>query len=161
VQIPKDLSVLAGNLIDWGQVPQGGYVLDAAGQPIKAPHVPQVGDVIDRYGPPWGRYTSPVPPSGPYDYSQRSLPYVEDPSQYHQYEVIGDFSNLRDAYDACSDVDVTNAIDGLVRRGYFDWGRLAAIGDIAPGFNDPGMGRQIELPLSVDLLIGLGVLREI
>ena len=83
VQLPRGASALTSDgRIDWDQVPEGGYVLEN-GKAVKETYVPSVGEVIDRYGPPNGRYTSPVPESGPYAYGQRSLSYVEDPGQYH------------------------------------------------------------------------------
>ncbi len=57
IQIPKDSSVLKDGNIDWGQVPQGGFKLDAAGNSIKEDYTPFIGEVIDRYGPADGRYT--------------------------------------------------------------------------------------------------------
>ena len=42
-----------------------------------------------------GRYISPINDEKPFEYNQRSLPYVEDIRQYHQYEVIGDFGNIQ------------------------------------------------------------------
>ncbi|MEY8268749.1 TNT domain-containing protein, partial [Lachnospiraceae bacterium 64-25] len=73
--------------IDWntwapngGRVPgtiQGGQTLD-------------VGTIIDRYGNPYGKYTSPVG----IPYEQRALPYVENPSAYHKYEVLKPIDNV-------------------------------------------------------------------
>ena len=73
--------------IDWntwapngGRVPgtiQGGQTLD-------------VGTIIDRYGNPYGKYTSPVG----IPYEQRALPYVENSSAYHKYEVLKPIDNV-------------------------------------------------------------------
>jgi hypothetical protein len=163
VQIPKDASVLkADGTINWDEVPQGGYTLDDAGQPIKEPLVPQVGDVFDRYGPSDGRYTSPVPETGPYTYDQRSLPYLEDPAQYHQYRVVGDFSDIQRYYDAAPQ-SVQADVDRIMRRfnsSFEDLGR-ASQGDIAAGFGAHGGGRQVEMPMTVELLKRLGLIEEI
>jgi hypothetical protein len=68
-------------------------VLDKNGNAIKEEFIPKVGGIIDKYGPPNGRYTSLVMDGKPYEYVQRSLPYVEDATKYHQYKVIGDFQD--------------------------------------------------------------------
>jgi len=95
VQIPKNSSVLnADGTISWDLAKNGGYTLDSNGNAIKKTltdakcikeYLPE-GKIIDRYGNSSGRYVSPVN-SNPYSYSQRSLPYVEDISNYHQYKV--------------------------------------------------------------------------
>ena len=165
IQIPKSIDVLDVGVddtfgVDWSEVPQRGYVLDAAGDAVRVPHVPATGSVIDRYGPPNGTFTSPVPDSGPYVYDQRSLPYVEDPGHYHQYEVVGDLGDLRPYYDAAP-ARVQQLVDRAVERGYFTWNTSPMQGEIAPGFGSAGGGQQIELPLPVSLLEALGLLKEI
>lgn len=50
--------------------------------------MPEIGGIIDRYGSPSGRYTSPALNGEPFSYTQRLLLYVQDMSNYHQYEVI-------------------------------------------------------------------------
>lgn len=143
-----------------GRSPQGGYTIDG-GQAVKHPLVPQIGDVFDRYGPPDGRYTSPVPASEPYTYDQRSLPYLEDPSQYRRYRVIGDFSDIEHYYDAAPDA-VRADVDRIMRRfnsSFEDLGR-AWEGEIAPGFGARGGGRQVEMPMTVELLRRLGLIEQ-
>lgn len=49
-----------------------------------------VGTIIDRYGNPYGKYTSPI--GVPYE--QRALPYVENPNAYHKYEVLKPIDNV-------------------------------------------------------------------
>lgn len=160
VQIPNGPEVLLPDgSIDWSQVPGGGYVLDTNGKPIQAPYTPQVGEVLDRYGPSDGRYTSPVPDSGPYAYDQRSLPFVEDPSQYHRYEVTGDMSDLRGAYDGASQQVKDELLANDFNPGYLS--SQGYRGDIAPGFGSAGGGVQVQLPLRADHLIILGLLKEI
>lgn len=160
VQIPKGPDVLQPDgSIDWSQVPGDGYVLDASGEPIRQPHTPQVGDVLDRYGPPEGRYTSPVPENGPYTYDQRSLPYVENPAHYHRYEVVGDMSDLRSVYDRAPQHVKDELLAGGLKPEYL--GSQGYRGDIAPGFGSTGGGVQVQLPLTAAQLITLGVLKEI
>lgn len=160
VQIPKGPEALQPDgSIDWSQVPGGGYVLDASGDPIRHPHTPQPGDVLDRYGPPDGRYTSPVPDSGPYTYDQRSLPYVENPAHYHRYEVVGDLSDLRGAYDRAPQSVRDELLAGGFKPEYL--ASQGYRGDIAPGFGSTGGGVQVQLPLTAEQLIALGVLKEI
>jgi hypothetical protein len=165
LQIPKSPDVLAVGVdesfgVDWSEVPQRGYVLDSHGHAIRSEHVPAVGSVIDRYGPPNGTFTSPVPESGPYAYDQRSLPYVQDAGHYHQYEVVGDLADLRHAYRAAPP-DVQAKIDWAIDNGYFTWDKKPMQGEIAPGFGGAGGGTQLELPLPVRVLEALGVLKEI
>ncbi|MED1569595.1 hypothetical protein [Bacillus paramycoides] len=61
VQIPKNSDVLrTDGHIDWGQVPNGGYVVNKDGKVMKDEYTLKIGEVIDRYGPSNGTYTSPV-----------------------------------------------------------------------------------------------------
>ncbi|MED3649691.1 TNT domain-containing protein [Heyndrickxia sporothermodurans] len=164
IQIPKDSKVLnADGSINWSEVPNGGYVLDKNGNAIKEVFVPKIGDIIDRYGPPNGRYTSPVMDGKPYDYGQRSLPYIEDVTKYHQYEVTGDFSRLKDYVMNCNDMKLKVKVEAQIERYYNgDYSKvIAQKGEIAKGFGSPGGGIQYELPIPVEWLEGLGMLREI
>jgi len=162
-QIPKDPSVLMSNAtIDWSQVPEGGYVLDKAGKAIKKSYVPTVGEVIDRYGPANGRYTSPVVKGKPYSYTQRSLPYIEDISKYHQYKVVGDFSKIKKHFNKCTDKVLKAKVKAYMTKYKLTFDKLEVQkGKIAKGFDTAGGGIQYELPLPVDMLIGLDVLSEI
>jgi hypothetical protein len=163
IQIPKDPRVLnPDGSIKWSEVPRGGYVLDKSGDAIKKPYSPNIGDVIDRYGPPNGRYTSPVIDGTPYNYDQRSLPYVEDPSKYHQYKVTGDFDNIETYVNQCTDTRFKDKIITYM-EGYdlsYDDLKIQK-GEIARGFRSTGGGIQYELPLPVDILEGLGLLEKI
>ncbi|MFS0597859.1 TNT domain-containing protein [Peribacillus frigoritolerans] len=164
IQIPKDSSLLnADGSINWSEVPQGGYVLDKNGNAIKEEFIPKVGGIIDRYGPPNGRYTSPVMDGKPYEYVQRSLPYVEDATKYHQYKVIGDFSRLKEYVMNCTDKELKMKVEAQIERYYNgDYSKvLTQKGGIAEGFGSPGGGIQYELPLPVEWLEGLGMLKEI
>lgn len=159
LQIPRDASVLNEHgKIDWSQVPQGGYLLDEAGNAIKEPYVPEIGQVIDRYGPPYGRYTSPVIDGTPYPYGKRSLPYVEDPGHYQQYVVTGDFSKMQQAIDELPDEELKADINADVLA--YDIKFEAYRGPVAPGFGSGGGAVQVELPLSVEYLKALGMIAE-
>lgn len=61
-------------------------------------------DTWDRYGYMGGGNFSDVPPTGPYTYSERAIPYIENPNAYH----TGSFN--RDTYfdkiDAIRDGDL-------------------------------------------------------
>lgn len=96
-----------------------GYVLDAGGNPIKEVYVPVKGEIIDRYGKSDGRYTSPVVDGKSYDYSERSLPFVEDSSQYHRYEILGDFNEIEKYIENCSDLTLKAQVDATVTK-YYD-----------------------------------------
>ncbi len=162
VQIPRGPEVLnPDGTIDWSQAPQGGYALDGAGNAIRTPATPSAGDVLDRYGPPDGRYTSPVPPDGPYPYDQRSLPYVQDPAQYHQYRVVDDLTpdNISAAIDRMDDGPLKTQILDLVERYGDDF--PAYEGPVGQAFGEPGGGVQVQLPLTVEQLEGLGLLELI
>lgn len=109
----------ADGSIDWSKAAEGGYTLDTNGKAIKDAFVLKMGEVIDRYDNANGRYTSPVINGESYSYTQRSLPYVEDLSNYHQYEVTGDFSKIEEYVNNCSDVKVKAQIDANVTK-YYD-----------------------------------------
>ncbi|THE10570.1 DUF4237 domain-containing protein [Bacillus timonensis] len=162
IQIPKDPSVLKPDgSIKWEEVPKGGYVLDQKGSPIKEVHTPAPGEVIDRYGPPNGRYTSPVIDGKPFDYDQRSLPYVEDPKMYHQYQVVGGFDDLKSIVTS-SDSITKIKVEAYMRKYGLSYDDLQVqIGEIASGFGSKGGGIQYELPLPVDMLESLGILEKI
>jgi hypothetical protein len=167
VQIPKGPEVLtADGKINWDGVDNDGFASRGDGTVDRAPYDPPVGSVLDRYGPPDGRFTSPVPDESPYPYDERGLPYLEDANQYHQYEVVHDISDLRGAYDAL-DADHKELVDALLQqrnKTVDDLGSLGAYrGEIAAvdRFGSPGGGVQVQLPLPVEILQVLGVLREI
>ena len=162
-QIPKDPSVLMSNAtIDWDQVPNGGYKLDDADKTIKNNYVPNQGEIIDRYGPENGRYTSPVVDGTPYSYIQRSLPYIEDLSKYHQYKVDGDFGNIKKYFDECTDSTMKAKIEAYMIKYKLSFDDLKVQkGDIASGFGSSGGGIQYELPMPVEYLIGLKILSKV
>lgn len=156
-QIPKDPSVLTPEgKIDWSQTPENGFVLDEAGKAIKEDYIPKVGEVFDRYGPDSGRFTSPVIDGKPFTYDQRSLPYLEDASKYHQYEVIGDMSDIRKAIDSAPD-NVKNIVEEYVRR--YEVDLHVKSGKIAPAFGASGGGTQWQMPLPIKMLEDLKLVK--
>lgn len=150
--------------INWSKAAEGGYTLKVDGTAIKEQFNPEIGEVIDRYGNANGRYTSPVINGISYSYTERSLPYVEDLSNYHQYEVVGDFSKIKEYVNNCSDVKLKTQIDAAVTKYYDgDYNKLISYkGEIAgiEGWGNGG-GIQYEFPLTVDQLERLGLLKEI
>ena len=126
--------------------------------------MPQIDEVIDRYGQANGRYTSPVVNGKSFEYTQRSLPYVEDLSNYHQYEVIGDFTKLEEYVNNCMDVKLKNQIDATVTKYYDgDYSKLLSYkGEVASvdGWGTGG-GTQYEFSLTVEQLEKLGLLKEV
>ncbi|MFD9627528.1 T7SS effector LXG polymorphic toxin [Peribacillus muralis] len=161
IQIPKDPSVLTSNgRIDWSQVPNDGFRLDPAGNPIKEPYISKIGEVIDRYGPAEGRFTSPVIDGKPYSYEQRSLPYLEDTSKYHQYKITGDFSKMESYINNCPNKGLKAAVEGYMKKYSLKFDDLVIQkGDIAPGFGSIGGGIQYQLPLPAKLLEDLGMIK--
>jgi hypothetical protein len=163
VQIPKRPEVLnPDGTINWDEAREGGYVLDSKGNAIKEQYTPFVGEVIDRFGPPNGRYVCPVKDGKPYSYNKRSLPFVEDATQYHQYKVIGDFRNIKHYIDNCIDSDVKAIVKDYLNVNNITDEQLAVYqGEIASAFNSSGGGIQYQFPLPINLLTGLGLLEKI
>lgn len=163
IQIPKNPSVLnTDGSIKWSEVPNGGYVLDKNGNAIKEVHIPKIGDIIDRYGPPNGRYTSPVINGKPYKYEQRSLPYVEDVTKYHQYKITSDFKDLKTYVQQFPDANVKLKVEAYMKKYKLSYDDLKIQkGYIAEGFGSSGGGIQFELPLPVNMLEDLGLLVKI
>ncbi|MDD9149860.1 TNT domain-containing protein [Sporolactobacillus sp. CQH2019] len=163
VQIPKSPEVLKPNgRIDWSQVPNDGFKLNEKGNPIKKPYIPKVGEVIDRYGPADGRFTSPVIDGKPYSYEQRSLPYLEDESKYHQYKITRDFNNIKSYIENCSNEKLKAAIEGYMSKYSLTVDDLVIEkGEIAPGFGSIGGGIQYQLPLPIKMLENLGMIEKL
>ncbi|WP_077927690.1 TNT domain-containing protein [Wohlfahrtiimonas populi] len=166
LQIPRDPEFLLENgNINWEKfAPQNGYTLDMNGQAIRETFIPQKGEIIDRYGSPNGRYTSPVEDGVPYSYEKRSLPYVEDANMYHQYEVIGDFSKLEEYVMNTTNANLRDDILNIVLDyNDGDFSKLTAKKGIAAEAFGKGNGgaTQYELPLSIENLLDLGLLKEI
>lgn len=164
IQIPKSSDVLTSKgSIDWSQVPDSGYVLDSSGKAIKEIYFPKKGEVIDRYGPSNGTFTSPVIDGKPYSYDNRSLPYIDDLGKYHQYELTDDLSKLSDNITNCTNKDLVQDINDFMSykkiKSYDDL--ISYKGEIASGFGVIGGGIQYQLPLPVDILEELGLLKII
>lgn len=150
--------------VDWSQAPGGGFVLDADGNPIKVDHVPNAGDRFDRYGDANGRYVSPVPEDGPFSYDSRSLPYHENPNSYHEYEWMHSPADVESVYNQLDD-DVRTAVDDTLAKYDLDLSDLSSVarGEAAPipSWGTPGGATQDLLPVSVDLLDKMGMIREV
>ena len=164
IQIPKSSDVLTSKgSIDWEQVHDSGYVLDNSGKAIKDIYFPKKGEIIDRFGPSDGTFTSPVIGGKPYSYDSRSLPYLEDLRQYHQYELTDDLNKLGDCIKNCNDKDLVQDINDFMAykkiKSYDDL--ISYKGEIASGFGASGGGIQYQLPLPVDILEELGLLKII
>ena len=165
IQIPKNSSVVnPDGSINWSKAAEGGYTLNSDGTAIKQQFNPQIGEVIDRYGNANGRYTSPIINGDTYSYTERSLPYVEDLSNYHQYEVVGDFTKIKEYVDKCTDIKLKTEIETTVRKYYKgDYIRVASYKGNAAAVEGWGKGGaiQYEFSLTVEQLEGLGLLKEI
>ena len=165
IQIPKNASVLnKDGSINWTKAAAGGYKLDKDGNPIKEKFIPKIGEVIDRHGPANGRYTSPIIDGKSFEYTERSLPYVENLSNYHKYKVIGDFSKIEEYVKNCPDAKLKAQVEAIVKKYYKgDYSRLASYKGEAAAVEGWGKGGaiQYELSLTVEQLERLGLLREI
>ena len=120
--------------------------------------------MIDRYGSANGRYTSPIIDGKSFEYTERSLPYVENLSNYHKYEVIGDFSKIEEYVKNCPDAKLKVKIDATVTAYYDgDYSKLVSYKGEAATVEGWGKGGaiQYEFSLTVEQLEGLGLLREI
>lgn len=164
IQIPKSSDVLTPKgSIDWKQVSDSGYILDSSGKAIKDIYFSKEGETIDRFGPSDGTFTSPVIDGKPYSYDSRSLPYLEDLRQYHQYELTDDLNKLGDYIRNCNDKDLVQDINDFMAfkkiKSYDDL--ISYKGEIASGFGASGGGIQYQLPLPVDILEELGLLKMI
>lgn len=147
--------------IKWPNV--DGFVTDSAGNPITQPANLKAGQVIDRYGGPYGRFTSPLENGEMLPYTSRGLPYPEGYQPYHKYEVVQDLTeeNIIKAFEKAPQ-DVKDAfIDAMENRG-FSLPDLANIrkGEIAEVFGTGG-GTQIQLGNSLKYYEDLGLLREV
>ncbi|MET0735631.1 MAG: TNT domain-containing protein [Microbacterium sp.] len=165
VQIPEHASSLKtypdGTIaVDWQtHAPERGYVLDENGVAIKEIVSPTAGAQFDRYGPPSGLYVSPVIDGVPFAYDARSLPYVEDAAQYHRYEIVRDFSELDRAISELNDPARVAELRDTIEL--YNPSLLTKQGEVAAAFQHQGGGIQMELPLTVNDLLDLGMIREV
>lgn len=162
--IPRPECLDADGRVDWSQAPHGGFTLDADGNPIRYDHVPNAGDRFDRYGDPGGRYVSPVPEDGPFSYDSRSLPYHENPHSYHAYEWLHSPADVATVYDGLAE-DVRTAVDDTLAKYDLEVSDLMSVarGEAAPipAWGTAGGATQDLLPVSVDLLDKMGMIREV
>ena len=92
------------------------------------------------------------------------MPYVEDISNYHQYEVIGDFTKIEKYVYKYTDIELKIDIANLVKTYYKgDYSKLVTYKGEAAGIEGWGQGGaiQYEFPLTVEQLERLGLLKEI
>lgn len=99
-----------------------------------------------------------------FEYTERALPYVEDLSNYHQYEVIGDFSQIEKYIKNCNDPQLKKQIEAIVTAYYDDdYSKLISYCGEAAKVEGWGTGGaiQYEFLITVEQLEGIGLLREI
>ncbi len=165
VQIPKSPDVTnADGSINWDKAPKGGYVLNSNGDAIRTKDYPLIGETFDRFGSSDGRYTSPIIDGKSVDYDQRALPFIEDRSQYHRYQVTGDFSKLHDYVESCPDADLKSRIVGAIDYYYNgDYSEVIPYRGFIAGIDGwgSGGGLQEEFPIRIAWLERLGLLKEV
>ncbi|MGF7046923.1 hypothetical protein J2T13_001425 [Paenibacillus sp. DS2015] len=90
------------------------------------------------------------------------MPYVEDVTKYHQYEVIGDFNDIKTYIQQSPDVNVRLKAEAYMKKFKLSYDDLKVQkGHIAEGFGTSGRGIQFELPLPVNMLEDLGLLVKV
>lgn len=163
VWVPVNESALnATGDFNWSLAKKGGYKLNSKGEAIKESFIPKIGEKFDRYGPENGRYVSPIIDGKPFAYNQRSLPYVEDIRQYHQYEVIGDFSKI-DVYINNAKAPIKSEVYKYLDKYDLDIDDLVnykgEIAVIKEWNSATDCGIQYELCLPIDLLKKLKLIK--
>ena len=140
-----------------------GFVLDSAGNPITEPANLKAGQFIDRYGNPYGRFTSPLENGQKLPYETRGLPYPEGYQPYHKYEVVVDLTeeNILKAYDEAP-IELQDAIKSKLSDFNLSVDDLSDIksGQIAKVFGQGG-GIQIQFKSGIDIYEKLGLLKEV
>ncbi|MEV8175128.1 hypothetical protein [Microbacterium sp. NPDC079176] len=131
------------------------------GRALTREPVPAGAEVWDMYGPVNTRYVFLVENGQPAAYPERSLPWVENPSAYHQFIVLGDCVHVRAAYERSGDAALRRDLDDLVDIGYYRWDEPIYSGRVAPAFGEPGGATQLVLPLPLSFYLRLGVVREL
>lgn len=125
--------------------------------------IKKIGQIIDRYGDPFGKFTSPVENGKILAYDTRGLPYPESAKAYHQYEVVKDINmeNVQKAYKNLIPSDKAKLIEDM------DFYKFSLedianpqLGKISKVFGAGG-GIQIQLGTVVDWYEKLGLLKEI
>ncbi|MEV7609783.1 hypothetical protein AB0N61_09895 [Microbacterium sp. NPDC089320] len=131
------------------------------GRALTREPVPAGAEVWDMYGPVNTRYVYLVENGQPAPYAERSLPWVENPSAYHQFAVIGDCAHVRAAYERSDDSALRRDLEDLVEIGYYRWDEPIYSGRVAPAFGEPGGATQLVLPLPLTFYLRLGLIREL
>ena len=153
--------IKADGSIDWPL--KDGFILDSAGNAITKPANLKAGQVIDRFGSPYGRFTSPVDNGEILPFNTRGLPYPEGYKTYHQYEIVKDLTkeNILQAFKEAPDIVKEKIRLSLEYRG-LDIEELVNIrkGKIAKVFGQGG-GTQIQFGSSLSFYEDLGLVREI
>ncbi|MBL6440276.1 glycohydrolase toxin TNT-related protein [Streptococcus suis] len=151
----------ADGTINWP--PEDGFVLKSDGSADKTEATLRAGDVIDRFGSPYGAFTSPVKDGVVLEYDTRGLPYPESYQEYRQYEITTDITmeNIQKAYDSLPDSRKIEFDNDLADKDK-QLSDLASnyIGSIDTVFGAGG-GTQIQFGGSVQFYIDLGLIREI
>ena len=153
--------IKADGSIDWPL--KDGFILDSAGNAITKPANLKAGQVIDRFGSPYGRFTSPVDNGEILPFNTRGLPYPEGYKTYHQYEIVKDLTkeNILQAFKEAPDIVKEKIRLSLEYRG-LGIEELVNIrkGKIAKVFGQGG-GTQIQFGSSLSFYEDLGLVREI
>ncbi|MBC1797238.1 TNT domain-containing protein [Listeria booriae] len=140
-----------------------GFVVDSTGKAITFDAKLKAGQVIDRYGDPFGKFTSPVENGKILEYDTRGLPYPESVKPYYQYKVMKDI-NLENVKEAFGKLDMGNQRKLLesMKDYKFTFEDIASPqqGKIAEVFGAGG-GSQIQLGTVVDWYEKLGLLKEV
>ena len=140
-----------------------GFVLDSAGNPITEPANLKAGQFIDRYGNPYGRFTSPLENGQKLPYETRGLPYPEGYQPYHKYEVVKDINieNVKLGFSTLSSNDRQLLSAEMERYGKnLDDLANPKVGEIAKVFGQGG-GTQIQFEISVKWYEKMGLLKEV
>ena len=140
-----------------------GFVLDGAGNPITEPANLKAGQFIDRYGNPYGRFTSPLENGQKLPYETRGLPYPEGYQPYHKYEVVKDINlaSVKNGYELLSEKDKI-VLSKLMKDRKFTLEDMAnpQKGQIARVFGQGG-GTQIQFGTSIIWYEKMGLLKEV
>ncbi|RDX01509.1 hypothetical protein UR08_07495 [Listeria kieliensis] len=149
--------------IKWPPKGTDGFVCDSGGKPIKTDANLKAGQVIDRYGDPFGKFTSPVEEGKILEYDTRGLPYPESVKPYHQCEVTKDINleNVKEAFNSLNGSAKDELMDDM-RDFNFTFEDIAnpQKGKIAEVFGAGG-GTQIQLGTVVDWYERLGLMKEL
>nr|WP_244991569.1 glycohydrolase toxin TNT-related protein [Clostridium senegalense] len=143
---------------------------------------PKEGQQFDRLGNEQGRFVAPIDDGQVQLKENRGLPYhfvennITDEPSYHQYEVVRDFDQLKDSINEFNNPDLTPDENDEMRDIFMeDYNRNTRPSDtythepgktydgqIADAFEeDDGGGSQWELPMSVESLKQLGMIKEL